>query len=59
MDENPVNFHHQIKFQSGLDNGQYRYKYILVDREGNVVERYSPTYKPEDMEEKIKELKKK
>ena len=29
---------------------------FLVDRDGNVVERYSPTYKPEDMEEKIKEL---
>lgn len=26
-----------IKFQSGLDNGQYRYKYILVDREGNEI----------------------
>ena len=29
---------------------------FLVDREGKVVERYSPTYKPEDMEDKIKEL---
>ena len=29
---------------------------FLVDRNGNVVARYSPTYKPEDMEEKIKEL---
>ena len=29
---------------------------LLVDREGNVVGRYSPTYKPEDMEDKIKEL---
>ena len=29
---------------------------FLVDREGNVVGRYSPTFKPEDMEEKIKEL---
>ena len=29
---------------------------FLVDREGKVVARYSPIFKPEDMEEKIKEL---
>ncbi len=29
---------------------------FLIDKEGNVVARYSPTYKPEEMEEKIKEL---
>jgi glutathione peroxidase len=29
---------------------------FLVDREGKVVARYSPIMKPEDMEEKIKEL---
>ena len=29
---------------------------FLVDRDGNVVARYSPTFKPEDMEEKIKEI---
>ena len=29
---------------------------FLVDRNGKVVARYSPTFKPEDMEEKIKEL---
>lgn len=29
---------------------------FLVDREGNVVYRFSPTYKPEEIEEKIKEL---
>ena len=29
---------------------------FLVDREGKVVARYSPTFKPEDMEDKIKEL---
>ena len=29
---------------------------FLVDREGNVVARHSPIMKPEDMEEKIKEL---
>lgn len=32
------------------------FDYKIVDRNGNVIERYSPTYKPEDMEEKIKEL---
>ena len=29
---------------------------FLVDREGNIVARYSPIMKPEDVEEKIKEL---
>ena len=35
---------------------KWNFTKLLVDREGNVVARYSPTYKPEDMEEKIKEL---
>ena len=35
---------------------KWNFTKFLVDREGNVVGRYSPTYKPEDMEEKIKEL---
>jgi len=35
---------------------KWNFTKFLVDREGNVVERYSPTYKPEDMEEKIKAL---
>ena len=35
---------------------KWNFTKFLVDREGNVIERYSPTYKPEDMEEKIKEL---
>jgi len=35
---------------------KWNFTKFLVDREGNVVERYSPTYKPEDMENKIKEL---
>ena len=35
---------------------KWNFTKFIVDREGNVVERYSPTYKPEDMEEKIKEL---
>ena len=35
---------------------KWNFTKFLVDREGNVVARYSPTFKPEDMEEKIKEL---
>ena len=35
---------------------KWNFTKFLVDREGKVVARYSPTYKPEDMEEKIKEL---
>ena len=35
---------------------KWNFTKFLVDKEGNVVGRYSPTYKPEDMEEKIKEL---
>ena len=29
------------------------YDYKVVNREGNVVERYSPTYHPLDIEDKI------
>lgn len=35
---------------------KWNFTKFLVDRNGNVVKRYSPTFKPEDMEEKIKEL---
>ena len=35
---------------------KWNFTKFLVDREGNVVGRYSPTYKPLDMESKIKEL---
>ena len=35
---------------------KWNFTKFLVDRNGNVVQRYSPTFKPEDMEEKIKEL---
>ena len=35
---------------------KWNFTKFLVDREGNVIERYSPTYKPEEMEDKIKEL---
>ena len=35
---------------------KWNFTKFLVDREGNVVSRYSSIVKPEDMEEKIKEL---
>jgi glutathione peroxidase len=35
---------------------KWNFTKFLVDREGNVVGRYSPTYKPEDMEEFIEKL---
>ena len=35
---------------------KWNFTKFIVDKDGNVVGRYSPTYKPEDMEEKIKEL---
>ncbi len=35
---------------------KWNFTKFIVDKEGNVVGRYSPTFKPEDMEDKIKEL---
>ena len=35
---------------------KWNFTKFLVDRDGNVVGRYSPTYEPLDMEDKIKEL---
>jgi glutathione peroxidase len=35
---------------------KWNFTKFLIDKDGNVVGRYSPTYKPEDMEDKIKEL---
>jgi glutathione peroxidase len=35
---------------------KWNFTKFIVDKEGNVVLRYSPTFKPEDMEDKIKEL---
>ena len=35
---------------------KWNFTKFIVDRDGNVVGRYSPTYKPEDMEDKIKEV---
>ena len=35
---------------------KWNFTKFLVDKEGKVVERYSPTFKPEDMEEDIKKV---
>ena len=35
---------------------KWNFTKFLVNKNGDVVARYSPTYKPEDMEDKIKEL---
>ena len=35
---------------------KWNFTKFLVDKNGNVVGRYSPTFKPEDMKDKIKEL---
>ena len=35
---------------------KWNFTKFLVDRGGKVVERYSPTFKPEDMEEAIKKI---
>jgi len=35
---------------------KWNFTKFLVDKNGNVVGRYSPTFKPEDMEEEIKNL---
>ncbi len=35
---------------------KWNFTKFLVDKDGKIVARYSPTYKPEEMEEKIKEL---
>ena len=35
---------------------KWNFTKFLVDREGKVVARFSPTFKPEDIEERVKEL---
>ncbi len=39
-------------------NGDIKWNFtkFLVDKEGNVIERYSPTFNPKDMENDIKKL---
>ena len=36
---------------------KWNFTKFLIDKEGNVVSRYSPTFKPENMEKKRKENK--
>ncbi len=38
------------------NNIKWNFTKFLIDREGNVVERYAPTVNPAKMEEKVKEL---
>lgn len=35
---------------------KWNFTKFLIDRNGNIVERYSPTFKPEEMEEEIRKL---
>ncbi len=35
---------------------KWNFTKFLVDKEGNIIERYSPTFKPENMEDDIKKL---
>lgn len=44
--------------KTAKNNGDIKWNFtkFLVDKEGKVIERYSPTYKPEDMEEDIKKI---
>ena len=35
---------------------KWNFTKFLIDKEGNVVKRYSPTFKPEDMEKDVLEL---
>jgi glutathione peroxidase len=40
----------------GLNSIKWNFTKFLVDRAGNVVRRYAPTTKPEDIEQDIKSL---
>ena len=46
------------KITPGKGKGEIKWNFtkFLIDREGNVVERYAPTTTPKEMEEKVKEL---
>lgn len=48
----------KVKKRNGGEKGFIRWNFtkFLVDREGNVVGRYAPTTKPEEFEDKVKEL---
>ncbi len=47
-----------IKLSHCLSKGAIKWNFtkFLVDKEGEVVARFSPTYKPEDIADKIEEL---
>ncbi len=47
-----------LKSQKGglIKRIKWNFTKFLVDKEGNVVERFGPTTKPEDIEDKIKEV---
>lgn len=51
-------YKHLKEQQKGLlmDKIKWNFTKFLVDKEGQVVERYAPTTKPEDIEKDIKEL---
>ena len=56
-DEHPL--YTYLKSQKGGflgDKIKWNFTKFLIDREGNVVERYAPTVTPEKIEERVKEL---
>lgn len=56
--ESPLYKYLKSQKKGGLlsSNIKWNFTKFLVDREGNVIERYAPTVKPEEIEGKIKEL---
>lgn len=57
QDEDPL-FTYLKKERGGLLGGAIKWNFtkFLIDRQGNVVKRYAPTTKPEDIEKDIAEL---
>lgn len=62
IDVNGSNTHPLYKYLKNEAKGtlgsniKWNFTKLLIDREGNVVERYAPTVNPAKMEEKIREL---
>lgn len=57
--KNASELYKYLKNSSGSILGKsikWNFTKFLVDKEGNVVSRYAPTVKPEDLEDKIKDL---
>ena len=46
----------ELGFKTSGDDIKWNFTKFLVDREGNVVARFSPTFEPEKLAEKIEEL---